>query len=129
MMRRLRLTLLVLVGVLGAVPARTRADDTVVNLAAYKPESGVVVRQDGQRLRVAWPMADGEHGVLPLQLRADRPLIEGIGIAKIADGPAVALLRQVNPVTFLTVGTRDLSKQGWNAFFDNPPLRPHETFP
>src|SRR5262249_30732575 len=27
-----------------------------------------------------------------------------------------------------TVGTRDLSQQGWNAFFDNPPRRPHETF-
>lgn len=28
----------------------------------------------------------------------------------------------------LTVGTRDLSKHGWNVFFDNPPRRPHETF-
>src|SRR5262249_14690295 len=57
------------------------------------------------------------------------PLIEELGIARTADGAASPLLRKVNPVTFLTVGVRDLSKQGWNAFFDNPPQRPHETFP
>ena len=35
----------------------------------------------------------------------------------------------LNPVTLLTVGERDLKKPaGWVAFFDNPPLRPHETF-
>ena len=35
----------------------------------------------------------------------------------------------LTPVTFLTVGTRDLAAQGWNVFFDNPPRRPHQTFP
>jgi hypothetical protein len=45
-----------------------------------------------------------------------------------ANGPSTALLRKVNPVTFLTVGVRDLAAQGWNVFFDNPPRRPHETF-
>src|SRR5438132_1381581 len=38
-------------------------------------------------------------------------------------------LRDVQPVTFLTVGGRDLSQQGWDVFFDNPPRRPHQTFP
>src|SRR5690606_25805559 len=39
-----------------------------------------------------------------------------------------ALLRNVDPVTFLTVGERDLSEQGWMVFFDNPRRRPYETF-
>src|SRR5204863_9616252 len=49
-------------------------------------------------------------------------------IAKVAGAPATPLVRKVNPVTVLTVGSRDLSKHGWNVFFDNPPRRPYETF-
>src|SRR5262249_24607193 len=99
-----------------------------VDFSAYQPASGVTVRQDDTRLRLTWPMADGEQGVLVLQLRAKEPLIEELGIARAGGGPVPPLLRNVNPVTYLTVGVRDLSKQGWNAFFDNPPRRPHETF-
>ena len=73
-------------------------------------------------------MAEGEFGVLVLQLTAGKPLIEELGIAKTADGPSVLLVRNVNPTIDLTVGVRDL-KQGWNVFFDNPPRRPHQTFP
>jgi hypothetical protein len=126
-MRRLHL---LLVGLLtcSAAQSAARADDVAVDLADYKPGSSVVVRQDGTRLRLAWPAAEGEHGVLVLQLRPGEPLIEVLGLAGTADGPTAPLLRKVKPVTFLTVGTRDLSQQGWNAFFDNPPQRPHETF-
>src|SRR5262249_37718019 len=56
-------------------------------------------------------------------------LIEELGIASAADAPATALLRKVEPLTSVTVGRRDLSKQGWDVFFDNPPQRPHQTFP
>src|SRR5262245_40602911 len=109
------------------LPARSAAD-VAVDLSGHDPASGVAVRRDDTRLRVTWPMAPGEHGVLVLQLRPQEPLIEELGIAAAADGPATVLLHKVNPTTWLTVGIRDLSKQGWNAFFDNPPRRPHETF-
>ncbi len=112
-----------------AISSQAAADAVAVDLSAYQPASGVAIRRDGTQLRVAWPMAEGEHGVLVLQLQAKQPLIEELGIAKTADGPAVALLRKVQPATQLTVGVRDLSRQGWNVFFDNPPRRPHETFP
>ena len=108
---------------------RASATEVQADFSAYRPDSGVAVRQDGTRLHVRWPIAEGEHGVLVLQLRPTEPLIEEIGIAPTGDGPSAPLLRKVNPVTLLTVGVRDLSKQGWNAFFDNPPRRPHETFP
>jgi hypothetical protein len=104
------------------------AADVPVDLSAYKQASGVDIRQDDTRLHVRWPMADGDVGVLVIQLRPKEPLIEELAIAKTADGPGTSLLRKVDPVTFLTVGVRDLSKQGWNVFFDNPPRRPHETF-
>ena len=101
----------------------------VVDFAKYQKGSGVAIHQDGSRLRVRWPMADGEHGALTLQLQAGQPLIEELGWAKTAAGAATVVLRNVDPVTFVTVGTRDLSKHGWNVFFDNPPQRPHQTFP
>jgi hypothetical protein len=103
-------------------------DVVAVDVSAHRPACGVAVRQKGAQLHVRWPVAGREHGVLVLQLRPDRPLIEELGIAKTADGPSTALLRKVNPVTFLTVGVRHLGVQGWNVFFDNPHGRPHETF-
>jgi hypothetical protein len=113
---------------LASGPALLRAADVAVDLSAYRPVPGVAVRQDGPSLRLRWPTAEGEWGVLGLQLRPGRPLIEELGLARAAGGAGTPLLRGSDPVTLLTVGTRDLSKEGWNAFFDNPPLRPHETF-
>jgi hypothetical protein len=110
------------------VQAQLSTRGVVADLVGHNNKSGVIVSQDDTRLRLAWPIADGEHGVLVLQLRDSEPLIEELGIARTADGPSAPVLRKVNPLTYLTVGVRDLSKQGWNAFFDNPPQRPHETF-
>jgi hypothetical protein len=126
----MRLPYLFVAGLLGSVAAiQPPSTDVPVDLSGHKAASGVAVHQDGTRLRLSWPMAEGEHGVLVLQLRQKEALIEELGIAGRADGPVTPLLRKVDPVTFLTVGVRDLSTQGWNAFFDNPPKRPHETFP
>src|SRR5215472_1806186 len=116
-MRSLPVLLVGLLGSLAVARARPTRDDMAVDLSAYQPASGVAVRQDDSRLRITWPMAEGEYGVLVLQFQKNQPLIEELGIARAADRPALPLLRAVNPVTFLTVGSRDLSQQGWNAFF------------
>jgi hypothetical protein len=99
-----------------------------VDFAGYRPACGVDVRQSGTTLQVRWPIDDRSFGILVFELRQDQPLIEELGIATTAKGPSTPLLRKVHPATFLTVGSRDLSAQGWNVFFDNPPRRPHETF-
>jgi hypothetical protein len=109
------------------VATPSAAAEVAVDLSGHKAESGVVVRQDGDRLRLTWPIAEGEFGVLVLKLRPHEPLVEELGLAKTTGGTSVALLTKVTPVTYLTVGVRDL-KQGWDVFFDNPPRRPHETF-
>jgi hypothetical protein len=127
-MRCLFVLLLGLLGSVSAARAQPSRGAIAVDLTAYKPESGVALRQDDSRLRITWPITEGEHGLLVLQLNEKEPLIEELGIAPAADRPATPLLRNVNPVTFVTVGSRDLSQQGWNVFFDNPPRRPHETF-
>jgi hypothetical protein len=123
-MRSLLLPLLAV----GLAARHAPATEIAVNLSAHNPQSGVTVRQQGQRLRIHWPIAAGEHGELLLDLRAGQPLIEQIGIAEAAGAQAMPLVRHVDPVTLLTVGSRDLSKHGWNVFFDNPPRRPYETF-
>jgi len=117
-----------LASIVAAAPAPQPAGEAAVDLSAYRPASGVSVRQDGAQLRLRWPIENGEYGVLVLRLRTDQPLIEELGIATSSNESATHILRNVDPVTFLTVGIRDLSKQGWNVFFDNPPRRPHETF-
>src|SRR5262245_42817178 len=90
---------------LGAAP-RALPQDIRADLSAYSPDCGVNIRQDGPRLLVNWPMAAGEHGQLALDLRPGRPVIASLGIAADATGDAEALLQEVEPLTFLTVGTR-----------------------
>ncbi len=74
-------------------------------------------------------MGKGEFGVLSLELSPDAPLIGELGISNSARGKSTPILRNVNPQTVLTVGTRDLKNPaGWVAFFDDPIKRPHESF-
>jgi hypothetical protein len=108
---------------------RTPGGDIQVDLSASQSKSGIAVSQKGTTVQITWPIEAREQGVLVLQLRAEKALIQELAIRKTSDGPVIPLLRNVDAVTLLTVGVRDLSKQGWNAFFDNPPQRPHETFP
>jgi hypothetical protein len=124
----MRTLFLTITAYVAAAAAAVPAGGPPADLSGYRPDSGIAVRAEDTRLRLTWPMAEGEYGRLVLQLAADQPLIEELGIAPAADAPATPLLRKVDPVTFLTVGSRDLSKQGWDVFFDNPPKRPHQTF-
>ncbi|HEY1378786.1 MAG TPA: hypothetical protein VGF55_18445 [Gemmataceae bacterium] len=110
-----------------AAVAQAPSGDVPIDISAHDPRLGVTVRRDGSQLRLTWPMAENEFGALTLRFRGTEPLIEELGTATTAAGPTVPILRGLTPVTFLTVGTRDLSAQGWNVFFDNPPRRPHQT--
>ena len=92
-------------------------------------DSGVQVEEAGGRVRVTWPISEGEAGSAVFSLDPEAPLIESLGVAT-PGGAATTVAKGLDPVTHLTVGSRDLSKPaGWVAFFDNPPQRPHQTFP
>jgi hypothetical protein len=121
---RLLPAILVLVG---SAAAGRAAGPFFVDLSGHNPAAGVAVWPDGLRVRLTWPIAERESGVLVLQLQPGQPLIEELGIAGKEYGRIIPLLRGVDPVTVLTVGSRDLT-QGWNVFFDNPPRRPHRTY-
>ena len=87
-MRCLFVLLLGLLGSVSAARAQPSRGAIAVDLTAYKPESGVALRQDDSRLRITWPITEGEHGLLVLQLNEKEPLIEELGIAPAADRPA-----------------------------------------
>jgi hypothetical protein len=121
------------VGVLMLVP-RPSQQRIPVDLPGPAPAGGVVVRQEGERLLLRWPMGGDESGSLALDLRPGQPLIESLGIARGAAGAPEPILKGVDPVTFLTVGTRNAPEGRppgmsiWNTFFDGPASRPHQTY-
>ena len=88
---------------LTAGPARS---ELMVDLNGYSPRCGVAVRREGDHLRISWPLAEGEQGHLTLNLTPGQPLIDDLAIATAAQGKPATLLHDVEPVTFLTVGTR-----------------------
>lgn len=97
--------------------------------AAAFADSGVRVEEAGGRVRVTWPISEGEAGSAVFSLDPEAPLVESLGVATVG-GAATTVAKGLDPVIHLTVGSRDLSKPaGWVAFFDNPPQRPHQTFP
>jgi hypothetical protein len=93
----------------------------------FAADSGVTLEQSEMKLRVTWPMSADENGVATFSLDEKKPLIESLAVA--AKGQAgKVIISRLNPVTLLTVGSRDSKNpQGWGAFFDNTPRRPYET--
>ncbi len=90
--------------------------------------NGISVTQSGNEVRVTWPITADQSGLAIFSLDQTQPLITSLGIAP-KSGPARMIATALNPVTLLTIGERDLKNPaGWVAFFDDPPLRPHETF-
>src|SRR5687768_14035550 len=91
-------------------------------------ESRITVAQGPGLVRVTWPLSESETGSAVFSTDAEKPLIESLGIA--AKGASIKeISRGLDPVTLLTVGERDLKNPaGWMAFFDNPPLRPYDTY-
>lgn len=106
-----------------------RAAEIKVDLSSYRAGSSVSVRQTGTKLRATWPIGKSEFGVLVLDLKANTPLIIELSIASWPGASATPILQNVNPLTVLTVGTRDLKNPaGWVAFFDNVPKRPYQSY-
>src|SRR5687767_382401 len=57
-----------------------------IDLSRYSSASAVEIRAEANRLRVSWPMGEGEFGRLTLNLTTNGPLIESFGIAASALG-------------------------------------------
>src|SRR6185369_12343851 len=94
----------------------------------FAADSGVALEQSEMQLRVTWSVSAEENGMAVFSLDETKPLIESLGIAARGQ-PATVVMKALNPVTLLTVGSRDSKNpQGWGAFFDNTPRRPHQMY-
>src|ERR1051326_5140274 len=112
----------------GCALALRLAFATLACLSARAADSGIALEQSESELRVTWPVSEEENGTAVFSLDERKPLIESLGIAAKGRAPIV-LMKSLNPVTLLTVGSRDSKNpQGWGAFFDNTPRRPYQTF-
>ncbi len=99
-----------------------------IDLSRYRADSGIDVQQQGQRLVLQWNVAAEERGRLTLNLTNDRPLIESIALTSRDESAVKTLLQDVDPITFVTVGSRQGSRtKGWVAFFDKVHRRPFAT--
>jgi hypothetical protein len=95
---------------------------------AFAADSGVSLQQSEAQLRVTWPMSPDENGVAVFNLDEKKPLIASLAVLR-GNELATVIMRDLNPVTLLTVGSRDANNpQGWGAFFDNTPRRAYETY-
>ncbi len=104
-----------------------------VDMSGYRAGPGVTVRREGDTIAVAWPTERGESGRLVLDLRAGAPLIGRMGLAG-GSGEEITILKGVDPLTTVTVGTRvgtndrPPGMSAFNTFFDAPAKRPHQTY-
>ena len=103
----------------GAVP---------LDLSAYDSSSEIRVESGSNLLNVRWRGSQGIYCELVFSLFNGAPLVKSVGTMERALDPAMVILRDINPVTLLTVGERDLEKRrGWNIFFDKVHAKPSKT--
>ena len=105
-----------------------------IDLSGYRQDSRVWVRPEGELLKVSWPISDAENGQLTLNLRPGTPLIAALGVAQGTKLDGGEILKDVDPVVFMTVGSRvnppdrPPTMSIFNVFFDSPAKRPSQQF-
>ncbi len=114
-------------GIMGLVCAQT-AYAVDVDTKSYDPASGVKVKVAGELLVMGWDTPEGSTE-LTLNVSGQGALVRSIAVAP-GKGKPVVVLRDVDPVTVLSVGQRDLKKRGgWTIFFDRTSRKPSESGP
>ncbi len=101
--------------------------DIRVDRSGLDPASEIQLTVHEDRIKIHWEIDnEGSHGDLVLRLRSQQPLIESIATA--SPGGKALLLNDVDPVTFVTVGSRQgVKSDGWMVFFDRVHQRPYKT--
>lgn len=112
----------------------TRAE-VPIDLSGLRSENGVRAERGSERVTLFWPVADGGEAWLALDVRPGKPLVEGLGLSRPgAETRGEALWKGLDPVFFLTVGTRESPPDRppgmsvFNVFFDSPAGRPLQRY-
>jgi hypothetical protein len=123
--------------VLGLVLLTDAPVRAAVDVSGFSSRSGATVEvedhPEGSVVRLEWPLGEGERGRLVLDTRPGKSLIERLEIVPEGAG-AVPLVKEADPATFVTVGSRVApagrppAMSPFNVFFDSPAKRPHESY-
>ncbi len=105
-----------------------------VDLTGLAPDSELRVTRDvaTDLVTVDWPAstsASGPRASVTLNLARDKPLLERIAWQAGPDTPRTTIAENLTPLTILTVGERNLVRNGWMVFFDKVHTRPSQRFP
>jgi hypothetical protein len=100
-----------------------------VDVSGVRSDGLVRIVADPESASISWPDGAGRHGRLELRF-GDGALVRAFGVSEKPDGVFEPILEDVDPVFFLTVGSREVppgkpADQRWGVFFDNPAIRPH----
>ncbi len=98
-----------------------------IDLSRFRSDGPVAVERTERGLTARWPMDHGESGHLTLDLKSPESLIESLAISPDREGNSTTVLSRIAPATTLTIGQRNLERNGWTIFFDKVHTRPHET--
>jgi hypothetical protein len=97
-----------------------------VDTKSYDPFCGVGVKVAGKTLVIGWDTPEGSTE-LTLNLSGQGALVRSIAVAP-GQEKLTEVIRDIDPVTVLTVGQRDLKKRGgWTIFFDRTSRKPSES--
>src|SRR5262249_45410966 len=108
--------------------------EVALDLTAYRRECGVGIEVEGGRIRATWPIVHGGTARLSIDARPGHVLIDRLRIETARGSETKDLLSGVDPVYFVTVGTRTQPRGDppgmsvFNVFFDAPASRPHQTY-
>ncbi len=99
-----------------------------IDLEGYATNSEIRIELGDRTLNVRWLGSGERFCELVFSLLPGAPLVRSVSTMEGAQGPVETILRNVNPVTILSVGERDLRKRnGWMIFFDKVHTRPSKS--
>ena len=105
-----------------------------VDLSGLAPDSEIRITHDTitDLITLDWPAsasASGPRASLTLNLTKDKPLLSRLAWQTAPAAAPTTIAENLTPLTILTVGHRDLARNGWMVFFDKVHTRPSQRFP
>ena len=105
-----------------------------VDLSGLAPGSEISVTHNAAAdlITLNWPTSEspsGPHASLTVSLAKDKPLLSRLAWQTTPSAAPTTIAENLTPLTVLTVGHRDLTRNGWMVFFDKVHTRPSQRFP
>ncbi len=105
-----------------------------VDLTGLAPASEIRVLHDPvtNLVTLDWPTSEsatGPRASLTVTLAKDKPLLSRVAWQTTPSAASITIAENLTPLTILTVGHRDLTRNGWMVFFDKVNTRPSQRYP